>query len=74
MAEKILLKARNKIDCPFLMVVDEAGNSHLWCPNGSFRKGDIIGHFGGWALKPCFGCSLSKPAFDPFGIRGKMGG
>lgn len=74
MAEKILLKARDKINCPFLMVVDETGNGHLWCPNGSFYKHDIIGHFGGWALKPCFACSLSKPAFDPFDIKGLTGG
>lgn len=74
MAEKILIKARDKIKCPFLMVVDVVGNCHLWCPNGTFRKTDIIGHFGGWALEPCLDCSLSRPAFDPFGINNNNGG
>jgi len=74
MAERILFKAKEKIKCPFLNVVEDDKGGYLWCPNGRFGKKDIIGHFAGWSLKPCFKCSLSKPAFDPFGIKDRRGG
>jgi hypothetical protein len=63
MADTILLKAKTRIECPFLMVVDDP-IPYLWCPNGHFYKKDIISHFLGWALEPCLECSLSGPAMD----------
>lgn len=63
MPENILLKAKTKISCPFLMVVDDP-IPYLWCPNGRFYRKDIVSCFLGWALEPCFECSLSGPSLD----------
>lgn len=66
--DRIIEKSVHSVGCPLLRAIEDGNGGRLQCPKGSFSKGDIFSHVGGWALNTCFDCGMSQPRFDPFGL------
>jgi len=62
--DRAILIVYHSTGCPLLKMIDDGRGGRLFCPRGSFTKYDIKSHTGGWFLKPCDDCTISRPLSD----------